>query len=219
MHSITVSPGLPDYSTGAKPVQPCKHGPPWPQYKLLIIITAPGDVITMHKTKNNLNDGTYTDDGGDVTFNVGDRLGSGSKGAVYDINCGGRSACQSLGNVVLKFYIDTSVIEDERKNLAKIDELKAVIKTENNGPLTLLTKWEGLNFSKLPTWEKLSQANPQDKPAMNAFVDDAINKITSNAQDYIRNHKIYHLYVLVDAHIPTQEANYISGTLPMPTPC
>ena len=164
---------------------------PCPLFRTLTIV-APGDEITLHKTKNNPNDGSFTDDGGDVTINVGDRLGAGSKGEVYGIDCRGRSECQSLGSIVLKYYTDADVIQTERKWLAKIDELKAVIKSDKYGPLTLLTKWEGVNFDMLPTWQKLSGADPKDKNAMNDFVDQAIAKITENAQGYIRDHLVYH---------------------------
>jgi hypothetical protein len=123
------------------------------------------------------------------TLTTGSGLGARARSTILTA----AAECEKLGSAVLKYYTDPDVIEEERKWLAKIDELKAVIKSDKNGPLTLLSKWEGKNFDQLDTWKKLSGADQKDKEAMNRFVDEAITKVTENAQDYIRKHHVFHL--------------------------
>jgi hypothetical protein len=103
-------------------------------YPKLSAPVVPGDEITMYQTNNNRAGGTYTE-GDDVTFNVGDRLGMGSGRSVFYVDCRGRAACNSLGSVVLKYYSgggEDDVVGDERKHLARIDELKAVIRSDSS---------------------------------------------------------------------------------------
>lgn len=145
----------------------------------------------MQKTVNNIDDGSFTKDGGDVTFNVGDKLGEGSAGRIYAINCGDRPECNDLGRVVLKHYIDNGQVADEQKHLAKIDELKAVL-TRDQDEFTLLVQWDGSNFSKLPKYNELLQDPAGNKQAINDLLDSAIAKTSEDGKAYLRNHYIFH---------------------------
>ncbi|KAK0386147.1 hypothetical protein NLU13_5984 [Sarocladium strictum] len=151
----------------------------------------PGDVLTMKKTNNNPDDGTY-EEGDEVTFTVGNMVGEGSAGRIYDIDCGeDNSACSDLGSVVVKYYLDNDQRDDERRHLAKIDELKAVL-SQDGDEFTLLTKWEGSNLTKLPKWAELQEDTAANKDAINHLVDTAIDKIVEDASNYIRDHLIFH---------------------------
>ncbi|WQF78736.1 Putative protein kinase-like domain superfamily [Colletotrichum destructivum] len=166
---------------------------------------APGDELTLSKTNNNMDDGTFDTNGGDITFKVGNKLGEGSAGRIYSIDCNGNAACNELGRVVLKHYIDNDQAGGERNNLAKIGELKAV-KTSNGDEFTLLTQWDGVKFSELPTYQRLSQNTEENYDALVEFVDSAISKIADDAKAYITNNLIFHEDVN-DANVLMQESD------------
>ncbi|KAI9172739.1 hypothetical protein HJFPF1_02252 [Paramyrothecium foliicola] len=149
-----------------------------------------GQELTLQKTVNQ-GDGTFTSDGGDVIFKVGDKIGEGSKGVLFAIDCGGRPECDELGRVVLKYYTDTDAVEGERSNLARINELKAVgINGEDQ--FSLLVFWEGTNFSKLPKYLELLEDEEDNADDINKLLDSAIEKISEDVKAYAVNNLIYH---------------------------
>jgi hypothetical protein len=165
--------------------------PPEPSFSSLTGFADTGDELTMKKTNNSPDDGSY-EEGDDVTFTVGDMVGEGSAGRIYNIDCGeDNSACSDLGAVVLKYYLDNDQKDSERQHLAKIDELKAVL-SQDDDEFTLLTKWDGSNLTKLPKWEELQQDTEANKDAINHLFDTAIERIVEDASNYLRDHLIYH---------------------------
>lgn len=149
-----------------------------------------GDELTLKKTKNDGDKGTFEEDG-DVKFKVGNKIGEGSKGIVYTIDCDGDDDCEDLGKVVLKYYTQTDSAGDERSALAKIEELKAVGSIDGN-EYTLLVQWEGTKFSELPKYVELSGDPEENKDEINDLVDEAIEKIVDVGKEYVKEHHIFH---------------------------
>lgn len=145
----------------------------------------------MSLTVNNVAEGSFTK-GDDVTLTVGYKLGAGSAGEIYDIDCGSDDKCKALGNVVLKFYLQPEQSEDERNHLAKIDELKAVFDKNRDDYYTLLTKWDGSSFSSLPTYVRLAEDKAKNKQAINDFVDSAIELTVADIRAYLHEYYIFH---------------------------
>lgn len=146
----------------------------------------------MRKTNNNLDEGSFTDDGGEIKFKVGDKVGEGSAGIIFTIDCGeDNSDCNDLGKVVVKYYTDNDQVDDEQSHLAKIDELKAVV-SNGDDHLTLMTQWEGSNLSQLPKYQELNEDPEGNKDAINALVDSAVEKTTESGLAYLHDHFIFH---------------------------
>ncbi|KAF9882505.1 hypothetical protein CkaCkLH20_00541 [Colletotrichum karsti] len=180
------------------------HNAPW---KSIVSRGAPtpGTELTLTKTTNNMDAGSFEENGGDIKFKVGDKIGEGSAGRIYTINCDGNAACNELGRVVLKNYIDKEQAKDERNHLAKIGELKAV-KNIDGEEYTLLKQWDGVNLSKLPTYVKLNENKEDNYDAIVEFVDQAIKMIADDAKAYIKNNHIFHNDIN-DANVLLQESD------------
>lgn len=161
---------------------------------MLTVAPETGDELQLQKTENDDDKGTFELDG-DVKFKIGNKIGEGSKGIVFDIDCGDDDDCEDLGPVVLKYYIQIDIAGKERDSLAKIDELKAVGNKDGN-EYTLMKKWEGTKFSELPKYKELAVDLQGNKDAINELVDSAIEKIIDVGKSYVKDHHIYHEYVL-----------------------
>lgn len=149
----------------------------------------------MKKTKNDGDKGTWVEDG-DVKFKVGDKLGEGSKGIVFGIDCAGDGGCEDLGPSVLKFYTDKGVVAEDRAALAKVEELKAV-GTIDSEEFTLMVQWTGTKFTDLPKYQELMGNTEENKDAINELVDKAVEKIVETAKAYVKDHHIYHEYAFI----------------------
>ncbi|TKW50039.1 hypothetical protein CTA1_12912 [Colletotrichum tanaceti] len=140
--------------------------------------------------------GTFNTNGGDITFTVGEVLGQGAVGRVYSIDCNGDIPCEDLGPVVLKHYYGPYSVPEaelfEQKHLAKIGELKAVGSVDGYR-YTLMTKWDGVHFDKLPTYERLSLNREENKDALKELFNSAISMIANDVNTYIRNNQIIHM--------------------------
>ncbi|KAH8823843.1 hypothetical protein DL96DRAFT_239389 [Flagelloscypha sp. PMI_526] len=156
-----------------------------------------GQPLTLSLTKNNLDTGTFTTDGGPVTVIVGDKIADGSSGVVFRANCGADTACQALGPVVLKFYTSaiTTIADDEQKHLAKIGELKAV-STGAGDKLSLMKGFTGKKFSETDAYlaltDKVTDKTKLDIPKITTLVKNAAALAERNGIEYLTKHQILH---------------------------
>ncbi|KAJ0166170.1 hypothetical protein CTA2_8387 [Colletotrichum tanaceti] len=142
-----------------------------------------------------MDNGTFDILGRNITFRVADQIGMGCSGTVYSIECI-NSACNELGHVVLKVYPfhHRGDAVSGRENLAKIGELKAVGSNDvDEYEYTLMTRWDGVTLTKLPTYQRLLMRYPTTNyNALVEFVNSAFLMAAKEAEAHIINNHITH---------------------------
>ncbi|KAJ0165493.1 hypothetical protein CTA2_11076 [Colletotrichum tanaceti] len=149
-----------------------------------------GEELTLWETYNNMDEGTFNTSERAITFRVLKRIAVGSIGRVYGIDCR-NIACNELGPVVLKHYYSNIGPDIERNNLARIGELKAVGSIDGD-EYTLMTQWNGVYFTELPTYLRLSQSPQENFDALVDFVNSAFLMTARDAEEHLINHHILH---------------------------
>ncbi|KAH8818557.1 hypothetical protein DL96DRAFT_364802 [Flagelloscypha sp. PMI_526] len=133
---------------------------------------------------------------GSVTVKVGEKINGGTGGTIFKVDCVADTACQALGPIALRTYVNNEQGAKEQKALAKIGELKAVSTGEGN-KLSLMKGFSGEPLVNTAGYKALT-SDVEDKTKLDiakckAFVEAAKTLIEPKVRGYLVEHNTLHL--------------------------